>query len=249
MFPRVPSYSALAKTYDVVLAGERGPHAEAMVRTAAEAHCRRVCDFACGTGTLLHRLQREGLDVAGCDLAGPMIDVARALTGILEPGRLAVADMRTYRPPVPVELATCNFDSINYLLTAADWQAFFVNVAAALAPGGTFIFDCVTPFDLRSCWPGHRSMLEAEGVLVVRTANYDPARNIGWEDITLFAWDGAEWQVCVERHEHAAFEANDICDWLQRAGFEAVTMWDGEGGGPASDETQRLAVRCIRRAA
>jgi len=63
-------------------------------------------------------------------------------------------DLRTFRLPVRVHLATSMFDSLNHLLTVSDLQAAFRRVFAALHPGGHFVFDVNNELCYTTLW-GH----------------------------------------------------------------------------------------------
>lgn len=239
-------YHVSSRFYDQYLAPQRLALEERIAALAVDRSCRTCCDFACGTGSLLAELAAKGLAVSGCDISPAMLHLARKTTGIGDDALLAVADMRQFRPPWPVDLATCNYDSLNYLLTLQDWNAFFLNVFASLSPGGAFVFDVITQFDLEECWPSHRSVVEADDFVCVRTANYDTATGIGYEDMTWFLWGEDGWRICVERHEHSAFPLEEILESLERAGFKRIRAIDGDTNGELRDDTQRIQLYAER---
>lgn len=101
----------------------------------------RALDVACGTGKSFAPLVSRGYDVWACDLSPAMVDRARR-TGVLDPDRISIADMRQL-PDLggDFSLVTCLDDAVNYLLDADDLAAAFASVARLLAPDGVYLFD------------------------------------------------------------------------------------------------------------
>lgn len=104
---------------------------------------RRALDVACGTGKSFAPLVRRGYDVWACDLSPAMVDQARR-AGVLDPERIAVADMRQLPYAGAFALVTCLDDAVNYLLDEDDLAAAFESVARVLAPDGVYLFDANT---------------------------------------------------------------------------------------------------------
>jgi hypothetical protein len=59
--------------------------------------------------------------------------------------------------PEKVDLLTCNFDSLNYMLTAQDLLLALRCIQTNLAPGGLLIFDLISQYQP---WHGNRPLLE-----------------------------------------------------------------------------------------
>ena len=72
---------------------------------ADELRARRVLDVGCGTGTFALLLADRGLEVAGVDPAGGLLDVARA-----KPGANGVLDPRRRDNPAPDAGRPCHYD-------------------------------------------------------------------------------------------------------------------------------------------
>ena len=114
----------------------------------AEARKARgpVLELACGTGRLTIPLRKKGIDIAGLDLAAPMLEVARAKAAAagVEIGFLR-GDARRFRLGKKYKLVFMAFNSMQHLGKAEDLKGLFSSVAAHLAPGGRFIFDVFNP--------------------------------------------------------------------------------------------------------
>lgn len=97
-----------------------------------------LLDVACGTGVHLAHLRASFPDVAGVDVVGGMLGVARArLPGV----PLVVSDMRTFDLGRRFDAVTCLFSSVGYLPGADDLADAIERMAAHLAPGGVIVVD------------------------------------------------------------------------------------------------------------
>lgn len=100
-------------------------------------------DAACGTGTLLKRLRRDGWRSLGVDLSLAMLHAG--LAGARNrPLPAAAGDLRALPLAGSVDFATCLFDSLNFLLEMPDLERAFIEMYGALRPNGLFYFDVVT---------------------------------------------------------------------------------------------------------
>lgn len=98
-------------------------------------------DAGCGTGTLLQFLRQGGWDSVGIDISAGML---RALRDARGPLPVAQADLRALPFEHGVDIVTCLFDSLNFLLDDDGLRAAIAGFAAALRPGGIAYFDIVT---------------------------------------------------------------------------------------------------------
>jgi SAM-dependent methyltransferase len=209
---------------------------------------KSICDFACGTGLLIKLFQGNNLNVCGCDLSDKMIEVARQNTLIQDDRILSVANMTTYKPPQPVDIATCNYDSINYLLNKKLWEKYFLNVFSILNDNGQFIFDFVTLYDIRKCWPGYKQYHENENWALLRTAEYDRSNDIGIEWFNWYIYQDGVWMQDTEKHQHVSLEKETVRDLLLSAGFASVDMTDADSGREVYDsETTRIEVCAYKK--
>jgi SAM-dependent methyltransferase len=101
----------------------------------------RHLDAACGTGVLARRLMRCGWNSVAIDLSPAMVRAARKAPPCPP---AAVADLRALPFHQSVELTTCLFDSMNFLLEPDDLRNAIAQCAGTLAPGGILYFDVVT---------------------------------------------------------------------------------------------------------
>jgi SAM-dependent methyltransferase len=102
---------------------------------------RTAADIGCGTGLFARYLNRSwNVPVIGVDLSRDMLRIAaRNCSGLRV--CLLRQDIRALRLPHPVDLLTCNFDTLNHLVGDGDLLRTFTSVAKNLHAGGHFVFD------------------------------------------------------------------------------------------------------------
>lgn len=131
----------LAATYDVFEHDRRDLDAyEAIVD---EFGARTVLDIGCGTGELAVRLARRGLTVTGLDPAAASVAIARTKA---DADRVSwVLGDATAIPTVGADLAVMTGNVAQVFVDDAMWTETLHGVAAALRPGGHFVFETRVP--------------------------------------------------------------------------------------------------------
>jgi SAM-dependent methyltransferase len=117
------------------------PFGEAALQALAPRPGEKALDVGCGCGeTTVILAQRTG-DALGVDVSQPFIEVARreAVPG----ARYLVADAQTHRFDEPFDVVFSRFG----IMFFEDPAAAFVNLRAALRPGGRFAAAVWGPFD------------------------------------------------------------------------------------------------------
>src|SRR3712207_3276404 len=133
----------------------------------------RLLELACGTGTLAMMMAEASWDVIGLDRSEAMLEEARAKTDAADVEvRFCMGDMTGFALDTPVDLVTCCYDSLNYLLEDDHLRMCFRSVHAALVPGGIFCFDLATDYFLRHYWRGVETYTDA-GYSQVMESSYD----------------------------------------------------------------------------
>jgi SAM-dependent methyltransferase len=209
---------------------------------------KRALDVACGTGTLAMLLADEGWDVLGVDLAEPMLQQGRAKAMAMDtPGQAAFVrgDMRTLAEhpalaPASFHLATCTYDSLNYLLTAADLLACFAGVAQALVPGGLFVADMNTRHFLEYDW-GTCEVQEHSGYIQITQSHFDPEQVTSAMTLTGFAGDDETgYERFDELHVERAYGADLVGELLHQVGLTTEATYDSFSFQPPGPHTQRI---------
>src|SRR5690349_10285750 len=139
-------FDAFAEYYDA----DYGAIAEDLpfYRELARRAGGRVLEVMCGSGRLLLPLARAGLRLAGVDVSGAMLGLARerlAAANLIERVQLLEADIRERAPRGPFGLAIVAINSLMHLADIAGQLAALRNIHAALRPGGLLAIDLFNP--------------------------------------------------------------------------------------------------------
>jgi SAM-dependent methyltransferase len=136
----------IAARYDEGL-GERGDPAVVAATVdflAGLAGDGPALELGIGTGRIALPLHARGVRVHGIDLSPDMVAQLRAKPGG-EELPVTIGDFATTRAGAGFSLAYLVFNTINNLTTQDAQVACFENVAAQLAPGGSFVVEAGVP--------------------------------------------------------------------------------------------------------
>jgi SAM-dependent methyltransferase len=192
----------------------------------------RVLDLACGTGALAIDLARRGHTVHGIDKSPEMIKIARVKAKGLTNVLFDVQDMTKFKVPGKFDLVTCTFDSVNYLLDAADVQRMFRRAAASLLDRGLLIFDSNT----RNLYVSHSDETqkqELHGQFIIQHCTYNPVQN---EATTVFSFQDGAYEV----HRQRPYDLEELNLMLANAGLTIAHLFSWFDNTPYSNKTEKL---------
>lgn len=208
---------------------------------------RRVLDLACGTGSAALAFAAHGYAVTGVDASETMLAAARRkATDAGASVTWARADMRDFSLPTPVDLVTCFYDSLNYLTDPADLTHAFVQVRAALAPGGLFVCDANTRAGLAADWNDRVWVHEIAGTYFIQHATWDDATGIATLALTCFLPVGAGYRRFEETHRERGYTPDELTAALAAAGLPVRDCFTClRGVGPTLDPPSEGAHRVV----
>ncbi len=207
-------------------------------------HPIHLLDIACGEGSFAVAMAGAGYQVTGVDQSAEMIALARERAQDTDVEVVfAVEDMRSLRFSAEFDLATCFFDSLNYLLTVKDLQDAFRCASAALRPGGYFIFDMNTIHGLAVNWMREKTYVqnEADDFIEYHRHEFDYENLVATIEITIFKKESdALWTRIQETHRERGYPVADLQFLLNETGFEIAGMY---GSLSARSELQTTSPR------
>lgn len=191
----------------------------------------RLLELACGTGTVALAMARKGWAVTAVDASPQMLAQARRK---LEEARrqgdelditFLQQDMRHLQLSDPVSLATCLYDSLNYMLVSDDLQQVFRRVFAALQPGGLFVFDMNTPWALATFWDDTTYVTDGPDCTVILESDFDAFRQRTTVKVTSFQREGELYRKSIEHHTEQGYPREHIATLLSDVGFQIEGMY------------------------
>jgi ubiquinone/menaquinone biosynthesis C-methylase UbiE len=208
----------------------------------------KICECACGTGSLTIPLYRRGFQMTGVDLSQEMLWQAAQKSrkqGIAIP--FVRQDMRALNlhRPMDAVLATC--DGVNYLLTEEDLLSFFRAAHRAIRPGGALIFDVSTPHKLKDVLGGGLFGEDREEITYLWQNQWSEKRQTVTMDLCFFVKEKDGRYRRIEEHQkQRAWDRQTLKETLWRAGFRAVSLYGDYTLNPAGDGQQRWHVAATR---
>lgn len=191
----------------------------------------RVLDIPCGIGRHSIELARRGFEMTGVDFNPDHIAQARAQAaqdGVV--AEFLTDDMREFVSNRPFDAAFCFFGSFGYFNDADD-EKFARAVAANLGADGKFAIDAhlvetLAPIYRELDWHWAGEPGASPRVLEERRWDMESGRiEVSW---TIVEETGTQSSPASIR----IYSYREFRDLLRRAGFEKVTVLDGNTGAP-----------------
>lgn len=210
---------------------------------------RRILDLACGTGNVTYELARRGYEVVGVDGSPAMITVAEQKrahrTGVVE---FLTADLRELPELEPFPVATCLYDSLNYLTGPEDLVQAFRSVAKDVVPGGHFIFDTNSVYALEQELFTQSNVPWAQAFRYDWRSRFDPVTRISEirMQFSVRQVDGSLHEF-NELHHERAYRREEIHDALRAADWEPLHTFDAYTTRPPRDQSERWFFVARRR--
>ena len=210
---------------------------------------RRVCDLACGTGEAAVYLARQGYEVIGLDASARMLAKARHsgdTAGVHV--QWLQADARDFVLQRPVEVVTCMYDALNYMLTEEELAAVFRCVHACLQPGGLFLFDMNTLSGLAEEW-GTSERIDSPGddLFMTWQTTYDHETEVNTLVLTAFLRQpGGLYRRIREEHRERGYPVARVRALCEAAGLAVQELGDLELR-PLRPESERFLCVAERR--
>ena len=196
----------------------------------------RHLDTACGTGTLVEMLRKIGWDSAGLDLSPAMVHAARKKDG--KPP-VAVADLRALPCSESVDIVSCLFDSLNFLLEEEDLQLALRQLYQVLRPGGILYADIITERMVTEHFEGQEWEEDNDGFSSRWRSHYDHTAGIAESHVRV---NTGSTSVIAER----VYSQEKVEAMLREAGFDLLGAYDAETWKPTGKKTTRIDFVAVK---
>ena len=246
------AYTAFAEIYDELMDDVDYPGwADYYLRLLARAGVvpRKICDCACGTGSMSIEFAGKGMDVTGVDRSSEMLQRAREKAGKSGVRVMYVCqDICRLALPRPVDALVCACDGVNYLLDDEEIKAFFHCACNALKPGGGLAFDISSAWKLKNILGDGFFGEERENIAYLWWNHWDERTRTVTMDLTFFVRKSDEiYRRFAEEHKQKAHDADHIKALLGDCGFGEIEIFgDRVFNAPAEGE-QRIHFLAVRK--
>jgi SAM-dependent methyltransferase len=217
--------------------------------TERSVRLESAIDLATGTGAAAIEMATRGVHVTGYDRSREMLREARRKSAELGLDiEWRIGAMERFEANDPVNLVTCFYDSMNYLLEPELLASCFAAVARSLKPGGWFVFDVNTIGRFETDWNRATQVAyEDDDLLCLFRSTYDQATHLSPLLLTVFERDRTNrlvWRRWDEEHVERGYPLAQLSGLLHAAGFsvdgvEAFNEVAMDLQGPANDHSER----------
>ena len=244
-------YKAFAEIYDALMDDiDYDAWAEyylALIRRAGVTP-QRVCDCACGTGSMSVRFAAQGMSVTGVDISAEMLERAQAkarLNGVQT--MFVCQDICAFQLPRPVDAVVCACDGVNYLLDDGRLNAFFSHARDALRQGGALAFDISSRYKLEHVLGDGFFGEERDDVAYLWSNRRDLRAGTVTMDLTFFVrrTDGL-YRRFSEVHVQKAHDPEHLARLLSENGFGRIEVFGDRNFDSPSPEALQLHICAVR---
>jgi SAM-dependent methyltransferase len=195
-----------------------------------------VVELGCGSGVLSQHMSLAGYDVLGIDQSAAFIATAQAR---VPAGWFRVGSVWKEDLPACVAVAAVG-EVFNYLFdpdhSLTELEGLLARIQAALAPGGTLLFDISEPGRVPGPGPAQFNR-DGEGWACLATSTEDATARLLTRRIVTFRKVGQLYRRDEETHVLRLLPRAELAQLLSNAGFDWQFL---DGYGP-----QRLPVGMV----
>ncbi len=212
----------------------------------------KVCEIACGTGSMAIEMSKRGYNVTASDLSLEMLTEAEfkarnADTDI----RFVCADMRNFTLYTKADAVLCLLDSMNYLTKPSDFVQTLSNVHKNLSDGGIFIFDINSKKKFQTTYGDNAYVIENEGVLCAWQNFYNPKTKICDFYLSIFTeCEDGRYERTDEHQRERMYTERSIKKMLSDSGFELCGIfgdYDFREGCEEADDRLYIVAKKIQQ--
>ena len=133
---------------------------------------------------------------------------------------------------------------MNYLTDTGDLRSCFSSVAAALAPGGLFVFDVSSPYKFKNVLGDNAFVYESGDMFLSWQCFFNEKRGVCDYYLTFFEKDGGTWQRYDETQRPRAYSERTLEKMIKEAGLSPVAKFSDVDFSPVKDDGDRIFFFC-----
>ena len=223
-------YTAFASVYDRLMADVDYSGWARYYHTLMELYGiprGKVCECACGTGSITIELAKLGYQMTGVDLSPDMLFEASQKarrSGAMIP--FVKQDMRSLHLHRQMDAVLCTNDGLNYLKDAAELTDFFRAAWVALREGGALLMDFSTPYKLENVLGDHFIGDETEDIAYLWQNKLNRTHAYVDLNLAIFVRQKDETYLRIgESQRQYMHSAQLVTELLEAVGFTNVRLY------------------------
>lgn len=199
----------------------------------------KVCECACGTGSITIQLSRMGYQMTGVDLSPDMLFEASQKArkcGAMIP--FVKQDMRTLHLHRQMDAVLCTNDGLNYLKDGDELTDFFKAAYLAVREGGGLFMDLSTPYKLENILGEHFIGDETADIAYLWQNRYSRSGAYVDMNLAIFVRQQDETYLRIgETQRQYAHSAEQLAGLMEAVGFTDIRLFaDKKLHAPSSHE-------------
>ena len=244
-------YTAFASVYDRLMNNvdyDKWAQHYAYLLSSAGVKSGRVCECACGTGSLTVRLAKCGYQMTGVDLSQEMLSVAVEKArgaGVSVP--FVKQDMCLLQLHRRQDAILCTCDGVNYLTKPERVRKFLSAAHKALKPGGVLVMDISTPYKLQNILGNNVLGCLDEDISYVWQNTYHPRTHTVDLNLSIFVRnEDGTYARFEEKQTQRAHTMEEMQKYLENTGFTKIRFYGGESRRAPGETDQRWHIRAVK---
>lgn len=240
-------YTAFASVYDRLMNGVDYPAWAGFYHALMERYGLnrgKVCECACGTGSITIPLARMGYQMTGVDLSADMLFEASQKArkaGAMIP--FVKQDMRILHLHRQMDAVLCTNDGLNYLKNAAELSQFFQAAGRVIREGGGLFLDLSTPYKLRTILGNHFIGDEDADIAYLWQNRYHEAQGYVDMNLAIFVRQKDETYLRIgEQQRQYAHQLEPLVRLMYENGFTDVSVFGDRRMAPPTEKENRWFI-------
>ena len=221
------SYETFARIYDSVMDEALYDAWMAFSLRHFPKDKKKVLELACGTGIVSSMLAEKGFELTGLDLSADMLKIAKKRAqdagqaiDFVEGNMLDLSAVGSF------DMVTCYSDSICYMEDEVEVGDVFAQVYEHLNPGGRFLFDVHSTYQIDEVFPGYAYHENADDFAFVWDSYPDEPPHSIVHELTFFVEEeDGRFSRHDEVHEERTYEILTYEILLEQAGFTNIKVY------------------------
>lgn len=187
----------------------------------------KVCECACGTGSLTIPLSQMGYQMTGVDISPDMLFEASQKarrSGAMIP--FVKQDMRSLHLHRSMDAVLCTNDGVNYLKDDPELASFFRAAFLAVREGGALFMDLSTPHKLEHVLGNHFIGDETPDIAYLWQNRYSRSQQCVDLNLAVFVRQKDESYLRIGEHQRQyAHSSHHLSELLADCGFTEIRIF------------------------